>query len=209
LSAGVFAFGVLPLLKRLLVVALLFVATAPAGAKTVPILDGAAPMHGSATVLDLRNVNTTMWSIDTNLDARKVEHGFTMQFGGLPNPHAYPRAYALETRALRFLGTPFVWGGATPSGFDCSGFVQHVFASIGVLLPRTADYQFAASPHISGTLRAGDLVFFQTYAPGASHVGIYLGEGEFVHSSRPFVHISRLTDPYYAARFIGATRPLN
>lgn len=197
------------MLKRLFIFALLIAATAPGRANTVPILDGAAPMHGSSTMLDLRNVNTTMWSIDTNLDARKVEHGFTMRFGGLPNPREFPRTYALETRALRFLGTPFVWGGTSPNGFDCSGFVQHVYAAIGVMLPRTADYQFAASPHVAGALRAGDLVFFQTYAPGASHVGIYLGDSEFVHSSRPFVHISRLTDPYYAARFIGATRPLN
>jgi len=197
------------LLKRLFIISLMLALTTPSRAQNVPILDGAAPMHGSSTVLDMRNVNTTMWSIDTNLDARKVEHGFTMQFGGLPNPRLYPRTYALETRALRFLGTPFVWGGTTSNGFDCSGFVQHVFASIGVLLPRTADYQFAANPHVSGTLQAGDLVFFQTYAPGASHVGIYLGNGEFVHSSRPYVHISRLTDPYYASRFIGATRPLN
>lgn len=172
------------------------------------MIDGAAPVPASPIYLDMRNVNTTMWSIDTNLDARRVERSFSTQFDGWASLHLNPRTYALETGALHFLGTPFVWGGTTRRGFDCSGFVQHVYAAIGVMLPRTADYQFAAGRHVHGVLHAGDLVFFQTYAPGASHVGIYLGDGQFVHASRPFVHVSRLTDPYYAARYIGATRPL-
>jgi cell wall-associated NlpC family hydrolase len=146
-----------------------------------------------------------MWSsIDTNTDARTVESGFTMVYGDPAALRAGGLRYRVARAALRFLGTPFVWGGATSAGFDCSGFVEHVFAQLGIVVPRTADYQYAALRHIHGGLRPGDLVFFQTYAPGASHVGIYLGNGEFIHSSRPFVHISRLSDPYYAARYIGA-----
>jgi cell wall-associated NlpC family hydrolase len=146
-----------------------------------------------------------MWSsIDTTTDARTVERGFTTDFDRSRVANGSGIRYRLARAALHFLGTPFVWGGATASGFDCSGFVEHVFAEVGISLPRTADYQYAATHHLRRPLHPGDLVFFQTYAPGASHVGIYLGDGEFIHSSRPFVHISRLSDPYYARRYIGA-----
>lgn|GEM_PF-5179899 len=151
-----------------------------------------------------------MWSsIDGTVDARSVEQSFSLQFDDADTLAGSGRRFAVARAALRFLGTPFVWGGSTPAGFDCSGFVQHVFAMLDFALPRTADYQFADEPRVHGSLRTGDLVFFQTYAPGASHVGIYLGNGRFVHSSRPFVHISSLSDPYYASRYVGAARPLN
>lgn len=166
-----------------------------AGAGQIPIIDGHLT-GGSGFV---------MWSsIDTNTDSRRVERGFSMQFDDPALLHGNGTRYTLAREALRFLGTPFVWGGATPAGFDCSGFVQHVFADVGIALPRTADYQYAAVRHLRYPVRPGDLVFFQTYAPGASHVGIYLGNGQFIHSARPFVHISRLSDPYYAARYLGA-----
>ncbi|HTX56851.1 MAG TPA: C40 family peptidase [Candidatus Acidoferrales bacterium] len=116
-------------------------------------------------------------------------------------------AAALTRSALKFLGVPYVFGGTTSSGFDCSGYVQHVFAMLGISLPRTADAQYDAGHRIVGGMRPGDLVFFQTYAAGASHVGIYLGKGKFVHaSSSQGVMISSLHDSYWAARFIGAKR---
>ena len=115
-------------------------------------------------------------------------------------------ATSLTRSAMRFLGTPYVFGGTSASGFDCSGYVQHVFAMLGVRLPRTADAQFYAGNAIHGQMETGDLVFFQTYEPGPSHVGIYLGNGEFVHSSSHGVMVSRLRDSYWAARYIGAKR---
>jgi cell wall-associated NlpC family hydrolase len=116
-------------------------------------------------------------------------------------------AQLLTRGALRFLGTPYVFGGTSTTGFDCSGYTQHVFAMMGIDLPRTADAQYAVGhPAIGGT-QPGDLVFFQTYAPGASHVGIYLGNGNFVHASSSHgVMVSSLSDSYWASRYLGAKR---
>ena len=115
-------------------------------------------------------------------------------------------AMSLTRNAIRFIGTPYVFGGTSTSGFDCSGYVQYVFAMLGVHLPRTADAQYYAGARIRGQMSPGDLVFFQTYEPGPSHVGIYLGEGKFVHSSSHGVMISRLADDYWASRYLGAKR---
>ncbi len=116
----------------------------------------------------------------------------------------------LTHAALRFLGTPYVFGGTSVYGFDCSGFTQHVFAMLGISIPRTADAQFYAGNRIKGGMKAGDLVFFQTYEPGPSHVGIYLGAGRFVHASSSHgVMVSRLSDTYWANRYLGAKRVLS
>ena len=118
-------------------------------------------------------------------------------------------ATSLTRSAMRFIGTPYVFGGARPGGFDCSGYVQHVFAMLGVHLPRTADAQFDAGHRIIAAMRPGDLVFFHTYAPGVSHVGIYLGGTKFIHSSSSHgVAISSLRNSYWAPRYLGAKRVL-
>jgi cell wall-associated NlpC family hydrolase len=119
-------------------------------------------------------------------------------------------AMALTRNAMRFLGTPYSFGGTTSGGFDCSGYVQHVFAMLGFHLPRTADAQFASAHRILDAMRPGDLVFFQTYERGASHVGIYLGNDRFIHSSSSHgVVVSSLQDHYWSARYLGAKRVVN
>jgi cell wall-associated NlpC family hydrolase len=116
-------------------------------------------------------------------------------------------ATLLTHSAMRFLGTPYVFGGTTPAGFDCSAFVQHVFAMAGIALPRTADAQYDVGKPAVGGPRPGDLVFFQTYEPGVSHVGIYLGKGKFVHASSSHgVMVSHLSESYWASRYVGAKR---
>ena len=118
-------------------------------------------------------------------------------------------AMSLTRSAMRFIGTPYVFGGTSSSGFDCSGYTQHVFAMLGIALPRTADAQFYAGRPTVGGLATGDLVFFQTYEPGPSHVGIYIGHGRFIHSSSHGVMISPLAQNYWASRYLGAKRVAN
>ncbi len=110
--------------------------------------------------------------------------------------------------SMQYLGVPYVFGGTSPGGFDCSGYVRYVFANAGVYLPRTADEQFEiGTPVSTEELIAGDLVFFSTYTYGASHVGIYLGDGSFINaSSSRGVAIDSLYDSYWGSCYIGARR---
>lgn len=112
--------------------------------------------------------------------------------------------------ANSMLGMPVVWGGASPArGFDCSGLVQYVFRQAGVNLPRTADLQFEVGRTVAKSeLQPGDLVYFTTYEPGASHVGIYSGGNKFIHTSfsQGIVAIGDMNDPYFTARYYGAKR---
>ncbi len=115
----------------------------------------------------------------------------------------------LKTSAYGFLGTRYRFGGSSRSGIDCSSFVQHVFRELEVSLPRTAREQFEVGNDVSpGDLQKGDLLFFRTYAPFPSHVGIYLGNNRMIHASSRDrrVVISPMNTPYYRSRFIGAKR---
>jgi peptidoglycan DL-endopeptidase CwlO len=107
--------------------------------------------------------------------------------------------------AMQYLGVPYVWGGASPSGFDCSGFSMYVFAQIGVSLPHHAASQYGMGTAVSrDQLQAGDLVFFN----GLGHMGIYIGGGQFIHAPHTgdVVKISSLSDSWYAATYVGARR---
>lgn len=115
----------------------------------------------------------------------------------------------IVARAMCYTGVPYVWGGSTPAGFDCSGYVQYVYHEFGIDIPRTADVQYEVGLVVPrGCEAPGDLVFFETYLPGASHVGIYVGDRQFVHaSSSGCVRTSSLDEDYFRTRYLGARRP--
>ncbi|WP_026691557.1 peptidoglycan-binding protein [Alteribacter aurantiacus] len=103
-------------------------------------------------------------------------------------------------------GTPYVWGGTSPSGFDCSGFLQYSFAQHGKSIPRTVASIHDAATSVSNPQR-GDIVFFETYTSGPSHAGIYLGNGKFIHAgSSTGVTIADVDSSYWGPRYLGAGR---
>ncbi|WP_456278692.1 C40 family peptidase [Bacillus sp. AK128] len=107
--------------------------------------------------------------------------------------------------ATQFIGTPYKWGGTSPSGFDCSGFLQYVYSQKGISIPRTVSdiWNFAVSV---AKPSVGDVVFFQTYKKGPSHAGIYLGDGKFIHSGSKGVTISKMGTSYWQQRYLGSKR---
>ncbi|MCX8084081.1 MAG: NlpC/P60 family protein [Calditerrivibrio sp.] len=113
--------------------------------------------------------------------------------------------------AMNYLGTPYMRGGNSEDGFDCSGFVQTVFRLNGIELPRTSKEQFAKGDTIRDELRRGDLVFFKINGKNISHVGIYIGDGKFIHAPRvnQKVRVEDLDLPYYKKRYVGAKTYLN
>jgi cell wall-associated NlpC family hydrolase len=143
--------------------------------------------------------------------------------GAVPAPFPTPRPAATRLdppldavdrpavvgTALSLRGAPYRNGGSDPSGFDCSGFVAYVFAQQGFYMPRTVSEQFAQGQSVSqDAVEAGDLVFFSTVSPGASHVGIAISRDEFVHapSSSGVVRVESLNASYWSARFVGTRR---
>ena len=114
--------------------------------------------------------------------------------------------------ALTFVGYPYVYGGSSPKGFDCSGFAKYVYAQFGITINRTASNQLDNGTAVSmDELQPGDLVFFKKSGTGskrASHVGIYIGGGQFVHAStaRTGVIVSNMSDAYYTTGFVGGRR---
>lgn len=164
----------------------------PAGEDPTPAVAGGPPVVATAPVV----------SEDELLEAAKPL-----------NPAADNQVEAPRDRVIRvakkLLSTPYVWGGASLTGMDCSGFVWKVFSLLNHNLPRSAREQFQAGREVGkGELTIGDLVFFQTYAKYPSHVGIYLGDNRFIHASSGSrqVRITSMEQPYYVKRYIGAKR---
>jgi cell wall-associated NlpC family hydrolase len=125
----------------------------------------------------------------------------------LPPALASPAVTALLATAQRLAGIPYRNGGSDPAGFDCSGYVQYVFAQHGVMLPRTVERLASAGSRVE-LPAPGDLLFFATSGRTASHVGIALGDDWFIHapSSRGVVRVERLSASYWSRRYLEARR---
>jgi cell wall-associated NlpC family hydrolase len=121
-----------------------------------------------------------------------------------PDQSPAPRNATAARLATRYLGAPYVWAGSSPSGFDCSGLVMYAFSQVGVAIPHNAAQQFRlGAPVERDRLIPGDIVFFNQLR----HNGIYLGDGRFVHATKPGgVKIARLDDGWFRTRWVGARR---
>ncbi|MBM7700667.1 C40 family peptidase [Kurthia huakuii] len=138
-------------------------------------------------------VNGYGWTPKSNLKSYVSQTGNSSSFD------------SLSAYGAKFLGVPYVWGGSTPSGFDCSGFTSYVYKhAAGKTIPRTSAAQYVASKKISKSqLKKGDLVFFNTSGRGVSHVSIYAGNNKLIHAAGKSVKYSNLYDGYWDKRIVG------
>jgi cell wall-associated NlpC family hydrolase len=139
----------------------------------------------------------------TVLDPRDYAPGAMSSTPPVETP-ADGRGATVARIATAYLGAPYVWSGASPSGFDCSGLVSYVYSRVGITIPHNAAQQFRyGTPVPRDALAPGDLVFFDRLR----HNGIYLGDGRFVHATTPGgVKIARLDDDWFRQRWVGARR---
>ncbi len=141
--------------------------------------------------------------------APKIQH-YPKQAGPSKQQYPHSKGMKIQSYAASLLGIPYKYGGITPrTGFDCSGLTMYVHKQNGITIPRVARDQFKQGKLIARqALRSGDLVFFETYRKGASHVGIYIGDNQFIHSpnKNKNVRISNLSNSYYRQRYLGARR---
>jgi cell wall-associated NlpC family hydrolase len=179
----------------------------PTEAIGVPAAAEAPAAHTApraATAADLRDQPTDSGELG-------VEYQLSVRDAASFLDRLSARFKRLVEQAMTYLGTPYRRGGTTRSGVDCSGLVGAVYGEQGLDLPRTAAQQFAEGVAVAASdLRPGDLVFFRnTYKRGISHVGIYIGDGRFLHAAgrRHGVIVSELSRPYYRLRYAGARRP--
>lgn len=153
--------------------------------------------------------SATSVNTDTTSAAKGIQQPAAKSDSNVSQPAAVSSSsnvQAIIDEAEKYLRTPYRWGGNTPAGFDCSGFTKYVFNHFGISLPRTTAEQWDATSPVNSP-NAGDLVFFQTYKLGPSHVGIYLGNNQFISAASNGVTISTLSSTYWKSRYLGARSP--
>jgi len=190
------------------------VATATIAGDRVNLRSGPSTESTKVSVLD---GGTAFSVLDKDGDWLKVKVGESVGWVsksltslGEPRPDSSDKGDKIVRLAMTYLGTPYRRGGTSHDGVDCSGLTYAVARELGISLPRTSSDQWGVGKAVDkGNLKAGDLVFFKnTYREGISHVGVYIGDGKFVHavrSGKP-VSVTSLNDDYYTAHWAGAYR---
>lgn len=174
----------------------------------VPV-DGDYGPATKAAVADFQKDNNL--DVDGEVGSHSYQALFHRAMPTLQHKSYFAGGNGIIDLAQQFLGVPYVWGGSSPNGFDCSGFVQYVYAQKGIHLPRTADIQATAGRPVSkAELQPGDLVFFASDYVNISHVGIYAGNGQMIHASTTHgIAYDSLSRDYRVAHYVGACRVLN
>jgi len=177
--------------------------TAPTGSSTYTVQSGDTLSH-IAVRYDVSVSSIKSWN---GLTSDNIYVGQKLSIKGTSDGGTQTPSSNVVDIAKKYVGTPYAWGGTSPSGFDCSGFIYYVFNQAGQSIARTnTDGYYSKSSFVSSP-KAGDLVFFEnTYKAGISHMGIYLGNGEFVHASDSGVTISKLSNTYWNPKFVGYKR---
>lgn len=141
-----------------------------------------------------------------HLNYNKNKKGKTLATVKIKQVSSYSVDTSVINIAKSLIGTPYKWGGVSPNGFDCSGFLKYVYKQKGINIPRTVNEIWNYGADVD-KLSVGDIIFFQTYKPGPSHTGIYLGNGNFIHTDLDEgVTISNLSVSYWKNRYLGAKR---
>ncbi|PGT84485.1 hypothetical protein COD11_11150 [Bacillus sp. AFS040349] len=176
-------------------------------------------METTATTYTVQS-GDTLWKISTktnlsvsqlktynNLTSDSIYVGQVLKLTGATTTVPITlNAEALITEAKKYIGVPYVWGGSTPTGFDCSGYLSYVYNTQGIKIPRTVATIWEATTTVSSPQK-GDLVFFTTTAPGPTHAGIYMGDNKFIHAgSSTGVTISDMNNTYWKPRYLGAKK---
>ena len=185
-------------------------AATPSRGRTSPGTSTSSSSGSTNSVSSSRSSDTANKSSSSSESSDKTESSPATSPPTSNQPSPATAAVPVEDiigRAQQLVGSPYIWGGTSPAGFDCSGFLGYVYKHGGVELPRTVSQIWGASTSVSSPSR-GDIVFFETYKKGPSHAGVYLGGGAFIHaSSSKGIMISNVSDIYWNPRYLGAKRP--
>ncbi|MCR8850534.1 LysM peptidoglycan-binding domain-containing protein [Rossellomorea sp. SC111] len=172
------------------------------GSSTYTVQSGDTLSH-IAVRYDVSVSDIMSWN---NLSSSTIYVGQKLSINGSSGGSETPTSNVVDI-AKKYVGTPYAWGGTSPSGFDCSGFIYYVFNQAGQSIARTNTEGYYSKSHFVSSPKAGDLVFFEnTYKAGISHMGIYVGNGEFIHASDSGVVVSKLSNTYWNPKFVGYKR---
>lgn len=163
----------------------------------------------SSDIVNIIGINSGWYKITTTNGITGYIRGDLLKITAAAGSFMPNTSANVVSTALKYIGVPYVWGGSSAAGFDCSGFTQYVFKQHSYYLNRTAASQYSNGVVVNrANLLPGDLVFFErTYATnGISHVGIYIGNNQFIHAGNSGVAIASLNENYYASRYCGACR---
>lgn len=177
--------------------------TPPAGSGSYIVQSGDTLSH-IAVRYDVSVSDIMSWN---NLSSSTIYVGQKLSINGTSGGVTQTSSLNVVDIAKKYVGTPYAWGGTSPSGFDCSGFIYYVFNQAGQSIPRTNTEGYYSKSTFVSSPKAGDLVFFEnTYKAGISHMGIYVGNGEFIHASDSGVVVSKLSNTYWNPKFVGYKR---
>lgn len=177
--------------------------TPPAGSGSYIVQSGDTLSH-IAVRYDVSVSDIMSWN---NLSSSTIYVGQKLSINGTSGGVTQTSSLNVVDIAKKYVGTPYAWGGTSPSGFDCSGFIYYVFNQAGQSIARTNTEGYYSKSTFVSSPKAGDLVFFEnTYKAGISHMGIYVGNGEFVHASDNGVVVSKLSNTYWNPKFVGYKR---